>query len=206
MHLMIAILGAALFGLAACGSVRPTTYYQFTTPPSRTTSIDSNAYPIELRVGRFYAPHWHHGDRIGVYTGPGQLSKNEVHRWAEPPAAMLESNLRRLLRVSGRYQTVESLRGNAGGDYIVRGRLDNLKEINSGERIVARVEFAIELCEIETHAAVWSKYYSHDEPVNGKDVSAFVAAVDQSAERGLEEAVAGIERYFAAHPPKRAKQ
>jgi ABC-type uncharacterized transport system auxiliary subunit len=119
---------------------------------------------------------------------------------------MLEANLRRLLRESGNYQSVELRRGNTRGDYIVRGRLDNLKEINSAEQIAARVEFEVELCEIETRAVVWSKYYSHDEPVSGKDVSSLVAALDQNVKRGLQEAVAGIEQYFATHPPKSAKQ
>jgi ABC-type uncharacterized transport system auxiliary subunit len=44
-----------------------------------------------------------------------------------------------------------------------------------------------------------------DEPVNGRDVSALVAALDQNVKRGLQEAVAGIEQYFATHPPNSAK-
>ena len=48
---------------------------------------------------------------------------------------------------------------------------------------------------------MWSHYYNHDEPVNGKDVPAMVAALDRNVQRGVEEIKASLEQFFSSLPP-----
>jgi ABC-type uncharacterized transport system auxiliary subunit len=60
----------------------------------------------------------------------------------------------------------------------------------------------VELFEKSTGRVVWSHFYRQDEPVNGKEVSDVVAALNRNAQRGIEECVAGVAAYFAQHPPK----
>jgi ABC-type uncharacterized transport system auxiliary subunit len=47
---------------------------------------------------------------------------------------------------------------------------------------------------------VWSHGYSQSEPVQGKEISAIVTALDVNLERGLKEVAAGLDQYFAANP------
>ncbi len=195
---------AALLGvLAACGgAARPSKYYQLEIPaPPPTPAGPGNAYPVALIVGHFTAPHLYRDDRIVYRVGAEQLGTYAYHRWAEPPTEMLEGILLHMLRESGRYQTVQLLRSSARGDYIIRGRLLNFEEM-SGEPLKARTAFEIELYEMKTGTTVWSQYYSHDEPAKAKDVSAVVEALNRNVQAGLQQAVAGIDHYFAAHPPK----
>jgi hypothetical protein len=51
----------------------------------------------------------------------------------------------------------------------------------------------------KTGATVWSRSYSHDEPVSGKDVTTVVAALNRNVQSGLSEVMAGLEQYFAGH-------
>ena len=37
--------------------------------------------------------------------------------------------------------------------------------------------------DVKTGATVWNHYYTHDEPVSGKDVPAIVVALDMNVER-----------------------
>ena len=134
-------------------------------------------------------------------TGSEQLGTYQYHRWAEPPTEMVEAMLLRLLRDSGRYRTVQALRSSARGDYILRGRLHDFEEVANGQ-IVARVAFEIELYELKEGTTVWSQSYSHDEPVNGKEVAAVVEGLDRNVQRGLGQILAGLDQYFSTHPPK----
>jgi len=185
--------------MAACGSTRPSKYYQLEVP--ETPAAVSNTWPVALLLGRISAPHLYRDDRIVYRTGPEQLGTYEYHRWAEPPTEMLEAVLLRMLRASGRYRTVQLLRSNARGDFILRGRLHHLEEVSDGS-LLARVAFEMELYEIKTGTTVWTHFYSSDEPVQGKEVAQVVQGLDRNVKRGLQEVTTGLEQYFSAHPPK----
>ncbi len=198
----IGAIAVLVAGLTACGGAsRPSKYYQLQVPAASPPAAGSDPYPVALLVGRFTAPHLYRDARIVYRTGSEQLGTYQYHRWAEPPTEMLEAILMRLLREAGRYRTVQLLRSNARGDYIVRGRLHNFEEL-AGRAPAARVTLEIELYDVKSGTTVWSQFYSHDEPVNGKDVPAVVQALDRNVQRGLAQITAGIEQYFAAHPPK----
>jgi ABC-type uncharacterized transport system auxiliary subunit len=59
------------------------------------------------------------------------------------------------------------------------------------------VAFEFELRDSKTGATVWSRTYSHDESVNGKDVAAVVAALNHNVQSGLNEVMVGLEQYFS---------
>ena len=66
----------------------------------------------------------------------------------------------------------------------------------------ARVAFEFELRDPKAGSTVWTRYYSHDEPVDGKDVRAVVAALNRnvlSGLSGLSELSEGLDQYFSTH-------
>jgi ABC-type uncharacterized transport system auxiliary subunit len=107
----------------------------------------------------------------------------------------------RALRSSGRYRAVYYRRSNMAGDYALRGRLYDFKEV-TGSPLVARLTFEIEMRELKSGASVWTHYYSYDEPVASKDVGAVVAALDRNVQRATAEVMASLNQYFDAHPVK----
>jgi ABC-type uncharacterized transport system auxiliary subunit len=77
--------------------------------------------------------------------------------------------------------------------------LYDFKEV-SGSPLVARIAIEYELRDSKTGTTVWSHYYTHDEPVSGKDVGAVVAALDRNVQGIIGQVRGGLEQYFAAHP------
>jgi ABC-type uncharacterized transport system auxiliary subunit len=121
----------------------------------------------------------------------------QYQRWAEPPTEMLVDVLLRDLRASGRYKSVDVLRSNSHGDYVLYGRLYDFKEV-SGSPLLARLTADLELRDSKTGSIVWTHYYTHDEPVSSKDVAAVVAALDHNAQRGMAEIKSSLDQYFSS--------
>jgi ABC-type uncharacterized transport system auxiliary subunit len=185
--------------LAACGSVRPSKYYTLSVPAA--APVAGAAAPADVLVGRVTAPQMLRDDRI-VYRSSGtQLGAYEYHRWAEPPTEMISELLFRSLRDSGRFRSVQSLRSNARGDILVRGRLYEFGEV-TGSPLTGRVKLEVEAYDQQTGKVVFSRMFSADEPVNGKEVADVVAALDSAVKRALSEFTTGFADYCAAHPPK----
>lgn len=183
--------------LAGCGAARPSKYFQLTVPGDVARATESNPYPVTLLLGPLRSSHLYREDPI-VYSSKGEsMGTYEYERWAEPPTEMLVTVLLRELRASGKYKAVDVLRSNSRGDYILYGRLYDFKEV-SGSPLMARLSMDLELRETKTGATVWTHYYSHDEPVNGKDVSAVVAALDRNAQRGMAEVKSSLEQFFSS--------
>jgi ABC-type uncharacterized transport system auxiliary subunit len=184
--------------LNGCGATRPSKFYQLTLPNDKAPVADPPPFPVTLLLGPITTSHLYRDDHI-VYTSNGEaMGTYEYRRWAEPPSEMISDVLLRELKESERYQHVYSLRSDSRGDYVLRGRLYDFREI-SGSGLAARVTFDFELRDSKTGATVWSRSYSHDEPVNGKDVSAVVAAMDRNVQSGLSEVLEGLDQYFSAH-------
>jgi len=193
---MFAALMVCLGMLNGCGATRPSKFYQLTVPSGRTSGADPAPYPVTLLLGSITTSHLYRDDHI-VYTSDGEaMGRYEYQRWAEPPSEMISDVLLRELQLSERYQHIYALRSDVRGDYVLRGCLYDFREI-SGNGLAARVAFDFELRDSKTGTVVWSRYYSHDEPVNGKDIAAVAAAIDRNVQSGLREVLEGLDQYFS---------
>jgi cholesterol transport system auxiliary component len=197
----ISALALLIVFLTACGAGRPSKYYQLTVPASSASVEKPGTVPVTLLLGGMMTSHLYREDRIVYGNGPEQLGTYEFERWAEPPAEMIQGVLLRQLRASGRYRAVYYRRSNMKGDFAIRGRLYDFKEL-TGSQLSARVTLEFEMRDLDSGATVWTHYYTSDEPVSGKDVHAVVAALDRNVQRAVGEVVAGLDQYFASHPVK----
>ena len=193
-------------GLAAgCGAARPSKYYQLTVPGDMVPTANPNPLPITLLIGRMTSSALYREDQIVFSTGGQSMGTYEYHRWAEPPTEMIAEILLRQFRASGQYRGVYTLRSDVHGDFLLHGRLYDFKEL-SGSSEIARVTMELELRDIKAGTTVWTHFYTHDEPTNGKDVSAVVAALDKNVQQGIAECRASLDQYLAAHPPAQPSQ
>ena len=193
-------LAMLLAGVVACGAARPSKFYELNIPETSANAAASPRFQTDLLVGRIQAPQLFRDDRIVYRMGGTQLGSYEYHRWAEPPANSIENLLVRVLRASGNYRSVQSLRSNARGDYILRGNLHELDEV-TGSSVAARLDFEVELFHQKSGTVVWSHHYNQDDPVNGKQVPAVVEALNRNLQRALDQIAAGLNDYFTKHPP-----
>ncbi len=187
--------------LSGCGSARPAKYYQLTVPTEAGAVEKPDAVPVSLLVGGLMTTHLYSEDRIVYGNGPEQLGTYEYQRWAEPPTEMIQEILLRQLRATGHYRAVHVRRSNMPGDFAIRGRLYDFKEVD-GSPTSTRVTLELEMRDLKTGATVWNHYYTHDEPASGKDVPAVVEALDKNVQRAVKEIVESLDQYFASHPVK----
>src|SRR5712672_1881129 len=195
----VALMFALLYG---CGSTRPAKYYQLTILSDAAAAVEKpDAVPVSLLLGAVMTSHLYREDRIVYGNGPEQLGTYEYQRWAEPPAEMIQEVLLRELRSSGRYRAVHYRRSNMKGDFAIRGRLYDFKEVDGGTTST-RLTLELEMRDLKTGATVWSHYYTHDEPASGKAVPEIVVALDKNVQRAVKEVVESLDQYFASHPIK----
>jgi ABC-type uncharacterized transport system auxiliary subunit len=197
-----AILSLCLIVLG-CGAARPSKYYQLNVPGDSVTAAASDPYRVTLMLGPITSSHIYREDHI-VYSGNGgSIGTYQYQRWAQPPTEMIEEVLLRNLRSSNRFQDVYAWGSGVHGDYILRGRLYDFREVST-PALLARVTLELELHDARTGATVWSHFYTRDEPVAGKDVSAVVAALDRNLNQGIGDFEVSLGQYFSTHAPSNA--
>lgn len=187
--------------LTGCGAARPSKYYELTVPAEKNGAEPADPGAATLLVAPLLGPHLYREDRIVYSSGGEEMGTYEYHRWVEPPTEMIPEMLLRELRASGRYKAVYAERSNANGDFLIRGRLYEFKEV-SGRPHLAKVTLELEMREVKSGATVWTHYYSHEEPVSKKNVPAVVAALDRNVQSAVKEMLASLDQYFAEHPFK----
>lgn len=192
---MVILLGGFAAG---CGGSRPVKYYVLDVGPAPVSSPTPQV-PVTLLVSRIHAAHLYRDDRLVYGSGQVQLGTYEYERWASPPADLVQDVLIKTLRSSGSYRSVSRIGSNLRGDYVVRGQLFALDEVQS-PGLSGRFSFQLELYDPKASATVWSAAYSHDEPVNGKKVSDVVEALDRNVRAGMTQLTGELAQYLASHP------
>jgi ABC-type uncharacterized transport system auxiliary subunit len=186
-------------GLSACGSGRPIRYYTVELPPAPPPA--TSVYPVSLLIGHISAPGILEDEPIAYRSGPNEIGTYDYHHWEEPPERMVKIMLFRQLLASGKYQSVAELGSSAQGEFVLHGRLYDFEEVDTGSSIAALVTMELQLFDRKTGKTVWTHFYSHSEPVSGKEISDVVSALDHNLVRGLTEVTSGLDGYLSAHLP-----
>ena len=186
---------------AACGATRPVKYYQLEIPPPG-TSATGTGFSFALQVGNIESPPMMRDGRILYQTGTHELGAYEYHRWVETPDRVVQDSLVRLLRSSGKFQSVDAARNSLKPDYVIQGKIYEFEEVDKPQ-VFARVSLEIELHDAKTGRTVWSKIYTDEESVDGKEVPDVVHTLDQNLGRGLSQIVSGLNQYFSGEAAKR---
>jgi ABC-type uncharacterized transport system auxiliary subunit len=196
-----AVLLAFAFIAAGCGVSRPVHYYVLDPGGDSAPLPASGAprFPIRLLVARISSSHLYRDDRLVFGAGPVELGTFEYQRWAEPPTEMIRDALITALQSTGDYSSVSAIGSAVRGEYILRGQLNALEEVDKPE-IAARFSIHWELFDLRTGSTVWTDSYSHDEPVQGKTVANVVEALDRNVHSGLQQLAAALGQYLMDHP------
>ena len=183
---------------AGCVSAKSPRYYRLNLAPVATQSSTA-PFQVSLLVGRLTAPRILRDDRVVYGMSDVEMGVDEYHRWTEPPTEMIEDLLVQRLRRSGQYKSVQRISSTARGDYLLRGHLSSLNEVDDPAGIKARFNVQLELFEQKSGGVVWTGSYSHDEPVEKKSVTAVVQSLQKSVNAGIEQLTAGLAQYFSSH-------
>lgn len=195
---------AAMFIGASCGATRPVRYYTLDAEPmlipAEARKPDS-PLPVSLVVGRISAAPLYLDSPIVYQLSDVRMGTYEYHRWAAVPTEMLETMLTQALAASGRFRSVTRLGNGTRGDYLLRGHLYALDEVDSPS-LTARFSLELELIDQKTRTVVWTRTYDHSEPVSRKTVSAVVEALRQNVAAGIDQLTASLDLYLAGVVPR----
>ncbi len=175
--------------LSSCAPTHHIQYYAINLPPAGEAVVNPSG--LTLVVGRIeLAPALQDG-RIRYRSGKTEVGGYENHRWSESPSVALRDGLIRLLRASGKYQSVSQAGASAGGDYLVRGKLHEFSEIDD-PTMHTLVSLSLEIYDRKRSRIVWQREFNREEPVSGHSVSDVADSLDAGTQNLLGEAVAGI--------------
>ena len=204
-HTKLAVGLPALLALAAlaCGSAPRTNYYTVNYQPAATGS--SGAATSQVGVAVPHANHLLRQDRIVYFTNQSELNYYHYHRWAESPAFMVQSLLIRQLRSASLFDDIVPYRAQKGLEYVLRGQLLAMEEVDTATEVKARFGLELELIRQEDAHVVWNGRHTCERLVGTKTVEAVVAVMSECMEetlntltRSLSQALAQLERASAA--------
>jgi ABC-type uncharacterized transport system auxiliary subunit len=191
--IMRAFLVSMVVGLlAGCGSVQGPAirYYKLDIPPAPTPAGPS--VPVPLRIESFRTTSLLRQDRIVYCPSPVEVGFYEYHRWAEPPNDTIAKALADQLTGRRLFQSVEISDGPAKAEYVLRGSIDRLQEVDYKGAVRAQVSISAELEDPVRREKVWAGVASSEFVVKRSDVQAVVAAMGQASQQSIERLVTDV--------------
>lgn len=194
-HLFSLTVGLCLLSGCVAGG-GPIRYYRIEVPSQPAVNA-APGFGVTLQVGTLDAPPIMRDGRILYQMGAHEVGAYEYHRWVEPPDRIVQDALLRMLRATGKYQSVDTTRSGVRADYILQGRIYEFSEVDKPE-VYSRVFLELELHDARNFRTVWSRVYDNEDRVEGKAVPEVVDSLDRNLRRGISEVVSGLDQFFTA--------
>jgi ABC-type uncharacterized transport system auxiliary subunit len=199
---LVALIIVLAWISGGCGAARPVHFYVID-PGPMSANAAAPPYPVTILLARITASHLYREDRLVYGGGDVQFGIHENERWTESPVDMMQDLLLASLRSTGQYASVARIGSMQRGNYILRGHLNSLYEVDK-PALLARFSLELELFDSKAGTTVWTETYTHDEPVSGKSVPDVIEAIDRDVHGGIQQLTTSLGQYFASHPPQPA--
>jgi ABC-type uncharacterized transport system auxiliary subunit len=181
--------------LAGCGSVRgpATKYYKLDIPPPPTPAGPSASGA--LRIEPFRTASLLRQDRIVYRPSAVEVGFYEYHRWAEPPGDAVTKALADQLMRRRVFQSVEISDGGEKGDYVLKGSIDRLQEVDYLGAVRVQVSISAELEDPVQQQTIWSGAASSECVVAKSDVQAVVTAMGRASQQSIGRLVTDVAKF-----------
>lgn len=187
--------GLAFALLAGCGGkIPPTNYYVLDLPAPE--AKPANTLPYSAVVMPFRSSEMLVQDRIVYRESASKVGFYEYHRWAEDPTTTLQRSMLAQLRAAGTFDRVVPFEGRTNVDYVIRGRLDQLEEVDYGGGVTVRVQVSAQLIDTESNRPVWTDTSEATGAVSTAEVSAVVEQMSSAMRSAVNQLVEGINTHL----------
>ena len=179
--------------LACSGVVPPTNYYvlDLPAPAPAAARLEHTAVLMPIRAGRVIRQ-----GRIVYRESPEQVGYYEYHRWAEDPEDSVARSLRQQVLALGTFARVADFDGRTTGDFLLRGELLRLEEVDHGGGVRATVEISLELVEAATSRVVWAGTAEKTEMVPASEVRSVVSRLSAAADQAIRQLSGELDRHL----------
>ena len=190
--LWVCIIAELLVGCGG-GKVPATRYYKLDIPPAPAPA--SPAAASSLRIEPFRTSVLLRQNRIVYRPSPVEVGFYEYHRWAEPPNDAVTKALADQLAKRRLFQSVEISDGGEKTDYVLRGRVDRLQEVDYMGGVRVQVSISVELEDPQQRQTIWSGAASSECAVTKSDVQAVVVAMGQASQQSIARLMADVTKF-----------
>lgn len=185
-----------LFGCGG-GKIPQTRYYQLNLPaaprPAETLAFTAVVQP-------FRASEMLTQDRIVYRPTPEEVGYYEYHRWAEDPRTAVSRGMVAALEAKGTFQTVAPQDGRTKADFLLRGRIERLEEVDYEGGVKVYVTLAAELVDASTARVVWDGEAAENAVVASSNMQTVVESMSDATGKAVNQLAASIDQYIRANP------
>ena len=152
---MFACVSVAALLTTSCGKVRYPSYYTLSLAPSMTPRDNGGRKLGSVKVRDFETPTYLRQGRIVYRESPTEVGYYDYHRWVTNPGATVTAAIISGLRSSGLFSEVDSDASHMKADFLLKGQLERLDEIDYGGGVRVEVKISAQLVDLRTKATVW---------------------------------------------------
>jgi uncharacterized lipoprotein YmbA len=186
-------LGAALL-MAACGSARFPAYYALNVAPQPKPAASDGRRTVSVAVRRFDTADYIRQGRIVYRETPEQVGFYDYHRWAADPGAMVTAALIDALRSARLFAAVVPYDGQERQEWVLRGRLARLDEIDYEGGVRVETKLVAELVNRQTGEMLWTGEASEAANIETRTVDSVVGAMSHAVATSIDRLIATMDQ------------
>ena len=196
---VVAAVMVVLSAFSCGGEIPPTHYYKLNIPPAPLAAQGAGSKTAILMPFRgskmltqdkiIYRPN---GEEVGFY---------EYHRWAEDPRTTIAQSLLDHLRSNKTFHRIVLFDGRTTADYIIRGRIERLEEVDSpdGSTVSVALRVSADVLSVANREPLWSGAHEETAGVQTRDVRTVVSKMSAAAAASVAKLATDIDGFMRSH-------
>ncbi len=194
--LLAAIAVLALVAMGACGGKIPPTHYYALDLSVPATPRPANPLDHSVMVMPVRAADMLTQDRIVYRPSREEVGYYEYHRWADEPRSSVTAALMRILREKGTFSQVAMFDGRTKADYILRGRISRLEEVDFEEGVKVYAALELELIDGQDASVAWSGTGEASSPVATAEMRDVVGRMSEAMKRSIDQVTGELDAFL----------
>lgn len=180
--------------VAGCAKVRYPNYYTLVLAPTLSREGNAGRTLGSLAVRDFETPAYLRQGRIVYRKSPTEVDFYAYHRWVTDPATIITTAIIGTLRSSGLFSQVDSDASHTKPEFLLRGQLMRLDEIDYGGSVRVEVKLSAQLINLRTRSTIWSEEEAETERVDKSTVNSVVIEMSDALQKCIDRLLADMQR------------
>lgn len=193
----LACVSCAVLLASGCGKARYPDYYMLALAPAPSRDSHGGRPLGTLQIGDFETPAYLRQGRIVYRESPTQVGFYQYHQWVTDPATTITAAVVGALRSSGLFSQVEPEESHIRPDFLLRGQLERLDEVDYGGGVRVEVKLSAQLINARTAASVWSGSETSTARVEKATVNSVVIEMSDAAQKCIDRLLADMQQQLS---------
>ena len=180
--------------VAGCAKVRYPNYYTLVLAPPPLSHQGNEGRTLgSLAVRDFETPAYLRQGRIVYRKSPTEVGFYAYHIWVTDPATIITTAIIGTLRSSGLFSQVDSDASHTKPEFLLRGQLMRLDEIDYGGSVRVEVKLSAQLINLRTRSTIWSEQEAETARVDKATVNSVVIEMSDALQKCIDRLLADMQ-------------